>query len=472
MPPRGKLPDSAIADLTAWVNIGAPWPKQSASAEAGVARASSDLTERKRSHWAWQSIRPPHLPSVCDGNWPRDPLDRFILAKLDDKRVSPAQPADKRTLLRRLYLDLIGLPPSPEETETFLRDSSSDAVEKVVDRLLASPHFGERWGRHWLNLVRYAETRGHEFDYAIPNAYQYRDYVVRALNADVPYNQFVLEHLAGDLLTEPRLHPQQGFNESILATGFWFLGEEVHSPVDVRQDQADRFDNKVDVLSKAFLGLTVACARCHDHKFDAISTKDYYSLFGFLQSSHYRLARFDSMEHNRCIAAELWELRQKGRFKIQRVFAEALRPGAERMADYLLAAREAMLAPARLAEIADAHNLDAAILSKWRTHLTAAAREETDPLHFWSKKRLHNLSGERQSPEKSLAQGADAPRSEILEVTSKQAHIVIDYARSKPGDWLTDGFAFGPGPVRPGELHIEGDAANVPPPRRMPYGTC
>jgi hypothetical protein len=459
MPPRGKLPDSAIADLTRWVKIGVPWPKQSPSAETGVARASFDLSQRKRSHWAWQSIRPPHLPSVRDGNWPRDPLDRFILAKLDDKRLSPAQPADKRTLLRRLFFDLTGLPPSPEETETFLRDPSLDAVEKVVDRLLASPHFGERWGRHWLDLMRYAETRGHEFDYAIPNAYQYRDYVIRALNADVPYNQFVLEHLAGDLLTEPRLHPQQGFNESILATGYWFLGEEVHSPVDVRQDQADRFDNKVDVLSKAFLGLTVACARCHDHKFDAISTKDYYSLFGFLQSSHYRLARFDSMEHNRRIAAELWELRQKNRAKIQKALAESLRPGAERVADYLLAAREAMQAPLRLSEIANAHNLDAAILGQWRTHLTTAAREENDPLHFWSKKRLHNLSGGRQSPEKSLAQGADAPRSEILEATSKQAHLIVDYAKCKPGDWLADGFAFGPGPVRPGELHIEGDAA-------------
>src|SRR5262249_422029 len=155
--------------------------------------------------------------------------------------------------------------------------------EKVVERLLASPHFGERWARHWLDLVRYADTRGHEFDFPAPNAYQYRDYVVRAFNADVPYNQFVVEHIAGDLLQKPRLPPTEGFNEATLGTGFWFLGEGVHSPVDIRQDEADRFDNMLDVMSKTFLGLTISCARCHDHKFDAISTKDYYALYGFLK---------------------------------------------------------------------------------------------------------------------------------------------------------------------------------------------
>src|SRR5207302_9611852 len=151
--------------------------------------------------------------------------------------------------------DLTGLPPTPAELEAFVRDDSPEALAKVVDRLLASPHFGERWGRHWLDLVRYAESRGHEFDYPVPNAYQYRDYVVRAFNADVPYDQFVREHLAGDLLPKPRLHPREGFNESILGTGFWFLNEEIHSPVDTRQDGADRRDNMIDVFSKTFLGV-------------------------------------------------------------------------------------------------------------------------------------------------------------------------------------------------------------------------
>ena len=427
MPPRGKLPKAAVADLTTWVKMGAPWPKQPASAATGSTKSAFDLHERKRTHWAWEPIRPHNPPSVRDRNWPRDPLDRFILAKLQDKGLSPAEPADKRTLLRRLHFDLIGLPPSPAVTEAFLGDTSPDAVEKVVDRLLNSPHFGERWGRHWLDLVRYAEARGHEFDYNIPNAYQYRDYVIRALNADVPYNQFILEHLAGDLLTSPRRNPQQGFNESILATGFWFLGEEVHSPVDIRQDQADRFDNKVDVLSKAFLGLTVACARCHDHKFDAIAAKDYYALFGFLQSSHYRLARFDSMEHNRQVATELWDVREKGRKEIQKALAVALRPGAERMADYLLAAREAMLSqadsPLRLAEIANAHKLDAAILGRWITHLTAAGHDDNDPLHVWAKATDGPAAAVSRNPK-----GSANPRAP-LRVAAKRNYSAVKPAR-------------------------------------------
>ncbi|HJT76110.1 MAG TPA: DUF1549 domain-containing protein, partial [Gemmataceae bacterium] len=295
MPPRGKLPPQAVADLTAWVRSGAPWPAEAGKATVAVVHAF-DLQARKRQHWAWQPVRPQPPPAVRDTAWPRSPVDRFILAKLEAKGLHPAPPADRRTLLRRVCFDLTGLPPKPEQVEAFARDDAPDAYEKVVDRLLASPQYGERWGRHWLDLVRYAETRGHEFDYPIPNAYQYRDYVIRAVSADVPYNQFVTEHIAGDLLDRPRRDPRTGSNESILGTAFWFLGEEVHSPVDVRQDEADRFDNRIDVMSKAFLGLTVACARCHDHKFDAISSRDYYALFGFLESSSYRLVRFDTLD--------------------------------------------------------------------------------------------------------------------------------------------------------------------------------
>jgi hypothetical protein len=452
MPPRGKLSAEAIADLTEWVKMGAPWPKEASQGQSNGTKSSFDIDERKRAHWAWQPVRPRTPPAVRDASWPRDTLDFFILAGLEEKRLSPAKSADKRTLLRRLYFDLIGLPPTPEETQAFLRDNSSDAYERVVDRLLASPHFGERWGRHWLDLVRYAETRGHEFDFNIPNAYLYRDYVIRALNADVPYNQFVLEHLAGDLLPKPRLHPQEGFNESILATSFWFLGEEVHSPVDIRQDQADRFDNKVDVLSKAFLGLTVACARCHDHKFDAISTKDYYSLFGFLQSSHYRLARFDSMDHNRAVAAELWALRAKSRVTIQKALAAALRPGAERVADYLLAAREATLPgvdAARRMEIAKAKRLDPARLNQWIIQLEAAVRDENNPFHSW---------GFRQQEEKQGKQ-RDIPANPQRETADDSSvRTIVDYGRCKSEDWITDGYAFGPGPMRPGDLRVNGNA--------------
>jgi hypothetical protein len=208
-----------------------------------------------------------------------------------------------------VYFDLIGLPPTAEEIAQFRKDDSPDAYEKVVDRLLASPHYGERWGRHWLDLVRYAETQGHEFDYEIPDAWRYRDYVVRAFNEDLPFDQFLTEHVAGDLLAKPRRNPADGTNESLVATGFWWLGEAKHSPVDSRAEYADKIDNQIDVFGKAVLGLTVACARCHDHKFDAISTKDYYSLFSVLASSRYNRADIDDPAPTVKLLDELKQIR-------------------------------------------------------------------------------------------------------------------------------------------------------------------
>ena len=309
MPPRGKLSDTAIADLTTWIKDGARWP---ADGNKTTAVAGFDLAKRKAEHWAWRPIHAGPIPNEPGD----DPIDRFLAAKIREKGLTAAPPASPHVLLRRLSFDLVGLPPTPEQVAAFEKACGSGpptraVVEKVVDTLLASPQFSERWARHWLDLVRYAESRGHEFDYTTPNASQYRDYVIRALDADVPYDRFVLEHLAGDLLPEPRLDPTKTFDESILGTGFWWLGEQIHSPVDICQDKADRFDNMIDVMSKTFLGLTVACARCHDHKFDAISTKDYYSLFGFLDSSSYRLVPFDTRTEHAELARKIEDIREK-----------------------------------------------------------------------------------------------------------------------------------------------------------------
>jgi cytochrome c553 len=469
MPPKGRLPEAAIADLTTWVKRGAPWPRQKQSGSTTAGTGTFDLEKRKREHWAWKAIRPVPPPAVRDGTWPLGPTDRFLLAALEEKGLTPAPSADRRTLIRRVSFDLIGLPPTPEEVEAFVHDLAPNAFERVVDRLLASPRFGERWGRHWLDLVRYAETRGHEFDYPLPNAYQYRDYVIRALNADVPYDQFVTEHLAGDLLKRPRRHPTEGFNESILGTGFWFLGEEVHSPVDVRQDQADRFDNKIDVLGKAFLGLTVACARCHDHKFDAISARDYYALYGILESSHYRLARFDSMETNRRVAEDLWRLREQARPVLQRALAEAARPTIERLADYLLAAGEAMQTASgdrpRWKKIAQARKLDAGLLERWILHLNEARKELNDPQHTFA---CGADGGRRQGEEETRRQGEEEKRriengrqrDAKADAARKSVEVVIDYAKMRPEDWLPEGVAFGPGPVRPGDVRLGTDPAH------------
>jgi cytochrome c553 len=297
MPPKSKLPAEEIATLTRWVEMGAPWPpapdsKPVSASMSGGATGGFNLQERAR-HWSFQPLDAAPIPVVKDTRWPRTLIDVFVLAGLEARGLAPAPEADRRTWLRRVTFDLTGLPPTPRELADFLADPGPLAYDKVVDRLLASPRYGERWARHWLDLVGYAETSGHEFDYDIPDAYRYRDYVIRALNRDLPYDQFVVEQIAGDLVKPPRRHPGDGSNESILGTGIYFLGEGTHSPVDLLDEQATRIDHQIDVLSKAFLGLTVACARCHDHKFDPIRAEDYYALAGYLKSSRHDHAFID-----------------------------------------------------------------------------------------------------------------------------------------------------------------------------------
>ena len=266
---------------------------------------------KDRLPWIWESPTKAPIPAVANKEWPADEIDTFILAALEESAMTPAPPASDRHWFRRVNFAITGLPPTAGATEEFLSRDSKDRRRDAVLALLASPHYGERWARHWMDLVRYAESRGHESDFGIANAWRYRDYLVRAFNGDVPYNDFVAEHLAGDLLASPRLDPETKANESILGTGWPFLGEEVHSPVDIRQDECDRTDNKIDVLSKTFLGLTVACARCHDHMFDAIYQKDYYALSGFVASSSYRQVRYQSIEVNKTQARKLEALRAK-----------------------------------------------------------------------------------------------------------------------------------------------------------------
>jgi hypothetical protein len=301
MPPDGRLPADEVETLRMWIERGAMWPDEPLP-EDRADRASFDLISRRASHWAWQP-RDTSSRSLLPGDeWSHDPIDSYIASRARDAGLEPSSPADRATLARRLYLDLLGIPPTSEEVARIIRDPRPDWDAALVDELLANPQFGVRWARHWMDLVRYAQSRGHEFDEDIPAGEAYRDYLVRALNADVAYNQFLLEHIAGDLLDSPRLNESHGFNESVLATGFWHFGDWVHSPVDTRKDETDRFDNMVDVATKAFLGVTVACARCHDHKFDAISTEDYYAMFGYLRSSHYRLVRYETdLEHRQAV---------------------------------------------------------------------------------------------------------------------------------------------------------------------------
>ena len=299
MPPSAKLPDEQIADLKSWIRMGAPDPRVEA-APLSASKPPINFTEARK-FWSFQPVADPPVPIVKRKGWVRSPVDAFILAKLESAGLEPAPPADKETLIRRVTYDLIGLPPTPQEVKDFVSDPSAQAFERVVDRLLSSPHYGERWARHWLDLVRYAETNGHEFDNDKVDAWRYRDYVIRALNEDVPYNEFVREHMAGDLLASKRLTPDHNSLEAPVGTSFFWFGEVLNSATDSVKSRADEVDNQIDVMGKAFLGLTTACARCHDHKFDPIPTADYYALAGILHSTGIRESVVDSPERTRKI---------------------------------------------------------------------------------------------------------------------------------------------------------------------------
>jgi mono/diheme cytochrome c family protein len=278
MPPKEKLAAEHVDVLAAWVRMGAPWPEAAADARP-AAGPTFTITAKDREFWSFRPVRLPPVPEPRDPNSAiRNPVDAFVLARLREKGLKPVAPSDKRTLIRRATFDLIGLPPTPEEIDDFLRDDSPEAFAKVVDRLLASPHYGERWGRHWLDVARYGEDQAHTFQSRkYPDGFRYRDWVIQAFNADMPYDRFVREQIAGDLIEGP------GRAGRLAATGFFALG-----PVYYGKATADELDDRVDTLARGFLGLTVACARCHDHKFDPIPQRDYFSLAGVFSSTDYR----------------------------------------------------------------------------------------------------------------------------------------------------------------------------------------
>ena len=272
MPPTGKLSDGEIAILERWVRLGAPW---------GAEPPSQDLS--KDAHWSFVAPEDPVVPAFSNPDWVRTPVDAFVLSRLESEDLGPAPPADRRTLIRRVYFDLIGLPPRPEDIAEFLEDDSPGAFSRVIDRLLASPRYGERWGRHWLDVARYSDSNGVDENLVYKNAYRYRDYVIDAFNKDKPYDAFIAEQIAGDLL-KPTENLEAQF-ERWTATGFLTLGPKMLAEDDPVKMQMDIVDEQLDTTARAFMGLTVGCARCHDHKFDPIPTADYYALAGIFKSS-------------------------------------------------------------------------------------------------------------------------------------------------------------------------------------------
>lgn len=280
MPPKYQLAEAEIAVLASWIEMGAPDPRTGTA----VVKAAGIDWEKGKSHWAFQPVSNPTLPTVRNTNWPHDDLDRFILSRIEAANLQPAPDADRFALIRRVTLDLTGLPPTVTEMEAFIQDPASDdeALAKVVDRLLNSSSFGERWGRHWLDVARYADSVGKTRNIPFPHAWRYRNYVIDAFNSDKPYNEFVAEQIAGDLWESKNLKDHE---ENLIATGLLALGSMDLNERDGEQFQLDRIDDQMDTIGRSMMGLTLGCARCHDHKFDPIAQTDYYAMAGIFAST-------------------------------------------------------------------------------------------------------------------------------------------------------------------------------------------
>ena len=280
MPPSGRLPLDVVADFEKWVQMDAPDPRPEIDEPVDTSESTMAGIEAGRQFWAFQPVRKAPPPRL-DDDWVQSPVEAFVRRKLVNAGLRPAARADRRTLIRRASLVLIGLPPSPEEVDDFVDDTRPDAFARLVDRLLASPAYGERWGRHWLDVMRYGDCNGADESRPFPNAWHFRNYVIDTFNRDVPYDRMITEHLAGDLLE----YDGEGYYEPVVGTGFLAIGTKILTQLDPKKRIADLVDEQIDSFSRAMLGLTVACARCHSHKFDPIPTEDYYALAGIFRST-------------------------------------------------------------------------------------------------------------------------------------------------------------------------------------------
>jgi hypothetical protein len=369
MPPKAKMPDPVIADFETWVRMGAPDPRTGAQAP----KAGAAIAEQSKTHWSFQAVQAVQPPAVKQAKWAASDLDRFVLAKLEAARIPPAPMADRRTLLRRATVDLTGLPPTAEEVAGFEADKSPEAFAKVVDRLLASPAYGERWGRHWLDVARYADSKGYVFqeDRAYPYAYTYRDWVVKAFNDDLPYDRFLQLQIAGDRLAgDDKQH--------LAALGFMTVGRRFLN------DPHDITDDRIDVLGRGTMGLTIACSRCHDHKFDPIPTKDYYSIYGMFASSEEPGdppiigSAADPAQTAAYEAEKAKREKERDDFRTK-TYAERLKElrGAEVMAKYLLAAQDSLgKDDGARNEIVNTRQLERPVFNRWRGWL-----EKLDDTH-------------------------------------------------------------------------------------------
>ncbi len=394
MPPKTKLSPTHIADIAAWIEMGAPWPdSEPILLDTSKSRdAEVSFSEEQLAFWSLQKPLRPVTPGVQNRSWIRAPIDSFILHRLEAAGFSPAPPASRRTLIRRVTFDLTGLPPTPEEIQTFLADQKPGAFARVVERLLASARYGERWGRHWLDVARYADSNGLDENLAFGNAFQYRDYVVAAFNNDKPFDRFVHEQIAGDLL--PEFTNTTARLEAMVATGFLSLGAKMLAEDDPVKMQMDIIDEQIDTIGRAFMGLSLGCARCHDHKFDPLSTADYYGLAGIFKSTktmdHFNVvARWQERPLASPEEVEVFEA-QKQQISTNQAEIETLRDAAtkevlqdarQHVGQYLLATWQ----PEQTDGLpGDDHQPKAEFVQTWLEYLQRTGHDENSPFAAWN----------------------------------------------------------------------------------------
>ena len=460
MPKAGpKLAREVVADFERWVAMGAPDPRDEPPAPEALAVSTSWETvfERRKEWWSFQPLGQ-YAPPRVEGR--SHPVDRFIRAKLAAQDVAPAVRADRRVLARRLGFALTGLPLAPEEIEAFAADPLPEAYENLVDRLLQSPRFGERWARHWMDWFRYAESHGSQGDSRIPYAWRYRDYLIRALNADVPYDQMVREHVAGDLLPDPRVDSVGQLNESAIGIGHLRMVQHTYAPVDAHLEQVRTTDQQIDVVSKAILGLTVSCARCHDHKFDAISQTDFYALFGVFASCVPGVVTVDTPEklavHRDTLVAS--------KPRIRRALAEAWREALDRFPSALDAApvptsEEQANQRGRSKETQEGE--DVLLEPLWQQAVDEAKADPGSALHAWVTLRGFEGEGFATAWDKQQAAWQQKAAKRAARQTTPYPRR-WDLTRAEDySEWFKSGSGLPERPSAAGEFQVLGEGGQV-----------
>lgn len=455
MPPSGPLSPEQAKDIEQWVAMGIPWPEHSVS-EQGSKGVNQLYQNMVKEHWAFQPVAKVQTPEFGINDVVH-PVDQYIWSSLNKIGLKPNQVAARQIIARRLSFVLLGMPPEAEVVDEFVQDESPEAYEKLVSRFLASPHFGEHWARHWMDLMRFAETYGFEWNYEIPSAWRYRDYLIRAFNQDLPFNKLIREHIAGDLLEKPRIDRDRGVNESIIGAAFFRLGEMGHDNcVTFREMRTDVVDNQIDTLTKAFQGLTVACARCHDHKIDPIPTKDYYALYGILNSSRQVSRTLDTGE----LHQKPKEILLKTKDLIRKEIASQWISQSKDISRYLLSA-QAMQDGQYNRQKKPFVNLDQSTLKHWIKVLRKESTDSEGLLFPWA------VIACETNPSSDQVRGAwiklgthyEGEMDSRFQFNQKNFLDFADFRSNSLNGWHSDGLGIEGGSTRGGDLtiHAVGD---------------